>query len=82
MNKYVIICREGAVKDVGLKSAYGNPCLGFVYAEDEQDAIKKIISYHRHLAASEGVYQSWWCNLAAYKIADDADIDSAEYVIH
>lgn len=81
MKKYVIICREGAVKDIGLKSAYGNPCLGFAYAEDETDAIKKIVAYHRHLAISEGINQSWWCSLAAYKLADDTDIDSAKYVI-
>ena len=80
MNKYIIICREGAVKDVGLKTAFGNPCLGIAYAEDETDAIKKIVSYHRYLAASEGVYESWWCNLTAYKLADDTDISTAAYI--
>lgn len=81
MNKYIIICREGAVLDVDHNGAYGNPCLGFAYAEDEFDAIKKIISLHRLLTTEEGVEPETWCNLAAYKLADDTDIDSAEYVI-
>ena len=81
MNKYIIICREGAVRDIELKPAFGNPCLGFAYAENEQDAIKKIASYHRFLAAKEGIWQNWWCNLVAYQIADNADISSAQYII-
>lgn len=81
MNKYVIICREGAVVDVDLNGAYGNPCLGFAYAEDEMDAMKKIVALHRQLTTEEEVEPEEWCNLAAYKLAEDADIDSEEYVI-
>ena len=80
MNKYVIICREGAVVDVDLNGAYGNPCLGFAYAEDEMDAMKKIVALHRQLTTEEEVEPEEWCNLAAYKLAEDADIESAEYI--
>lgn len=80
MNKYVVICREGSVLDVELNGAYGRPCLGFAYAKDEMEAMKKIIALHWQLTEEEGVEPETWCNLAAYQLADDADIESAEYV--
>lgn len=80
MNKYVVICREGAIMDVEHNGAYGNPCLGFAYAEDEIDAMKKIVALHRQLTTEEEVEPETWCNLAAYQLADNVDIESAEYI--
>ena len=80
MNKYIIICREGSVLDIELNAAYGNPCLGFAYAEDEMDAIKKIVALHCQLTTEEEIEPEAWYNLAAYKLSDDANIESAEYI--
>ena len=81
MNKYIILCREGSVRDIELNNAYGTPCLGIAYGKDEQDAIKKVISYHRLLATLEGTPQNIWCSLIAYKLADDTDVQTAPYLI-
>ena len=81
MNKYIIICRSGAVQDTGLTPAFGNPCLGIAYAEDERDAIDKARAYHRFLAVHNRKALSWWADLIAYKLDNDTDISTAEYVI-
>jgi cysteine sulfinate desulfinase/cysteine desulfurase-like protein len=33
-----------------------------------------------HFTTEEEIEPEEWCNLAAYKLADDADIESAEYI--